>query len=97
MKRFGVPGKFLLLVLSAVWVREEPGATSGIFKGIFSSKGAHFAAHFARIFHLCPPLKYFLPPICPQKIQVLVPPLYFLNGTDTDTIKRFFRLTDLKS
>ena len=29
-----------------------------IFKRIFSSKGAHFAARFARIFHLYRPLKY---------------------------------------
>ena len=38
-----------------------------IFKRILSSKGANFAARFARIFYLCPPPNLFLAPRLPPQ------------------------------
>ena len=51
-----------------------------IFKRrIFSSKGAHLAARFARIFPLCPS-EIYLAPHFPQTNQVLVPPLVIVGN-----------------
>ena len=45
------------------------------FSAFSAQKVQIFAARFTRIFHLCPPpLKYILPSIFPNKIQVLAPP-----------------------
>ena len=47
-----------------------------IFKRILSSKGATFCGALCAHFLPLPPLIVFGPPICPLKIQVLVPPLH---------------------
>ena len=45
----------------------------GLMKGFFSSKGAHFVAHFARIFHLPSTPEIMFPP--KSQVLVQVPPL----------------------